>query len=276
MLITSTKPVKPPIAAYPSSSTTSFTTATSSSNATSNLSSLDGFSSRSFRTTVTPLNSILNMKKSANNQTAANTTFEFKPLVVNGAGSSSGTQSMKTRRASLSASLFKTKSENVHSWLHGTYKGREGNKIAKAPKTDAQKCKFKRLNKEHFFSPEVLESFNLTEKEKFRQLIAQSMNKKTLGTATTNIANTTTFNSSCLNTTQNRTLYQKYVRSSPTQVRDDNIACVSRSYTRRISLSSDSASHVDVVGGTGIGFFLTNILFVTINGSKILYTVEEV
>jgi sentrin-specific protease 1 len=133
--------------------------------------------------------------------------------------------------------------KTVSNWLHGTYKGKDS-ALNQGYKKATQKGlnKIKKIDRQHLLNPEVLESFNLNEKERFRQLIAQNLNKKTIATGITKIE------------PQNRNLYQKFIHTTPSQIRDDSTLqsaglqmvqpwcvanqAISRSYSRRISLSS--------------------------------------
>jgi hypothetical protein len=264
MLITSTKLVnksaknttnlnyQSSLSTYSSASSTS-----SSSNATSSNQKNDSVLN------AKPLNQILNMKKSnfnsnnnINSQSVEplSTKFEFKPWTLrtpldNGSNSNNSNKS----RLSLTSKINSTmRNENqINSWLHSTLKSKDGSngKISKTFKADTSKNKsFKKLNKEHLLNAEVLESFNLSEKERFRQLIAQNVTKKNVDG-----------NASNLNASQNRNnLYQKYIRTSPTQTRDDIVSKpildISRNYTRRISLSSDAVAavcnHAEIINGS--------------------------
>lgn len=260
MLITSTKLTKPTTStSYRTPSLSTYSTASSSSS--SNTDTITNVTN-----SQTPLNNLINMRKSISNntnQSGTSSKFEFKPLLAQKPPLDT---SNNKARLSLSSKNSSMRNENqVNSWLHSMVGGKDGTngKITKAFKADTNKIKsLKKLNKEQLLNNEVLESFNLPERERYRLLISQNLTKKT------QIVSPMT----SLNSSQNRNLYQKYIRTSPTQIRDDNTIChhqshvdgssihlvsyapnlgISRNYTRRISLSSETVSnHVEVINGS--------------------------
>lgn len=133
--------------------------------------------------------------------------FQFKPIVFSPIQqqqldlSNGSPAAKKNVRNSFLLNNSQLRSENlVNNLLHNT------SKDGKIYKRRSEKTnRFKKYD-----NLSILECYNLSEKEKFRQLLSQNLTRPSA--AQSGLSSVYT----------NKNLYQNYIRSSPTKIRDDN------------------------------------------------------
>ena len=187
------------------SSSTSSTTSNSTNSSSSSL-----LNKKSINQTFNSFSKYIpnvNMKSTPLSTSSDQNKFQFKPIVFSPIQqqqldlSNSSSAAKKNVRNSFLLNSSQFRSENlVNNLLHTTSKD---GKIYKrrSDKTNRFK-KYDNLS--------ILECYNLSEKEKFRQMLSQ------------NLARPSAAQSSLPSVYKNKNLYQNYIRSSPTKIRDDN------------------------------------------------------